>query len=152
MFLQQQYIFVEKYVKDFTCADYMIYCLNDLNTPILKLPCKQFSDLELQSIHHIREKDCIVFVLVSMKFHVHVTIFDDKSKLPEIHRYDADLFLKKKDPMVIVNYLEVPHKDDSGKVIKEYRQFFFVNSINQVQLLYPNYKDKFEKFRVIDLI
>jgi len=70
----------------------------------------------------------MVFILISFKFHVHITIFDDKKKQPLVKQYDSDRFYKKKNPKLMVNHVELV--DNSGGVIKEYSQYFFVNLLN----------------------
>ncbi len=35
---------------------------------------------------------------------------------------------------------------------KKVSQYYFLNNFNEIQLLYPDYTDKFKKFRFLDLV
>jgi hypothetical protein len=102
---------------------------------------------------HIRdEKDTVVFVLIGSSNHIHVT-FNEITKCTSWKEYSSDTFSKMRNPKLVINKIDIFDEDnlrnsDCGMI----HQFFFVNYMNQVQLLYPDYDEKFKKYRVLDVI
>lgn len=96
--------------------------------------------------------DIMIFILVNTNNHIHITVdMKNINKTVQPTNYSSYEFLKIRNPSVDVYQTQLIEKDRFGKD-KKIEQYFLVNSRYQIQLVYPQYPDNSEKFKITDMI
>ena len=70
-------------------------------------------------------------------------------KCEYIDYFQSDDFLKVDVPQVVISRSMIQDTNNQGEET-EIEQYFFLTKENKIQLVYPDTKDKFRKFRIIN--
>ena len=90
------------------------------------------------------------FILITNKHHLHLTYNHSTEEASDMEMYPSREISKFELPQIyLMNHeMQVP-LEDGGDLIP-IMHYFFLDNRNEVQLVYPDYKSKSQKYEIID--